>query len=61
MRVFSDIYYGNLVELVEVNVTILWGTSYVRILLKFLIPRLVHTVSSNMSIIGQVFPHWWRF
>lgn len=39
----SDIHYEDLVELLDVNFTILWGLPYYWVFLEFLILKLVHT------------------
>lgn len=46
MGIFSsDIYCGNLLELLKVNLTVLWGPSYDKIPLDFLTLNVVYTVS----------------
>lgn len=52
---FSDVYCGNLVELLEVNLTILWGYSYDWVPLEFLTLRLVHTEPPAIQ------QSWFRF
>lgn len=48
---FSDTYCRNLVELLEVNLTVFWGFPMTGFPLEFLTPRFVHTeLPSSASI-----------
>ena len=52
----SDLYCGNLVKLLVVNLIILWSTPYDRFSLEFLPLRLVHIASASIHQLQFKFP-----
>ena len=52
----SDLYCGNLVKLLVVNLIILWSTPYDRFSLEFLTLRLVHIESASIHQLQFKFP-----
>lgn len=59
---FSDIYCGNLIKILEVNLKIFWGPPDDRVPLEFLISQSFSLwASRNLSIIVQVFLPWHWF
>lgn len=52
---FSSIYYGNLVEVLQVNLTVLWAAHLWLVLLLFNSQCCLHSAFSNSSITVQYF------